>query len=75
MQSIRKISVNQHLNVYRVLTSSIHTSGVYLKADDRKNMLASVPKKDEGAEGEKTISLDSLIQKWVKIIQSGKNVT
>lgn len=47
----------------RVLISSFHTSRGCMKTEDRKNMLASVPKKDEGAEGERSVSLDSLIQK------------
>lgn len=63
MQSLQKFSFGGHLNVLRILRNSVHTSGTCLKAEDRKEMLASMPRKDEGAEGEKTISIDHLIQK------------
>lgn len=63
MQSLQKFAFNKQLNVFRILINSLHTTGACLKAEDRKEMLASMPKKDEGAEGEKTISLDNLIQK------------
>lgn len=41
----------------------IHTGYPLFKAEDRKQMLASVPKKDEGTVGEKAIAIDSLITK------------
>jgi hypothetical protein len=34
-----------------------------MKADDRKQLIASTPRKDQGTEGEKTIEIDQLIQK------------
>lgn len=63
MQSVNKILLKSQLGVYRVLTSGIHTSRACLKAEDRKEMLASMPVKDEGTEGERAISIDQLIQK------------
>lgn len=47
----------------RVLANSFHSTNVNLKAEDRKEMLASLPKKDEGADGEKSIDMDSMINK------------
>lgn len=61
MQSIKMLASRQ-LNVFRVLGNNIHTSSYLLKAEDRKEMLASMPVKDEGTEGERTISIDNLIQ-------------
>lgn len=64
MQSVNKFFLKNHLNVFRVLTSSgVHTSKACLKAEDRKEMLASMPVKDEGTEGERAILMDQLIQK------------
>lgn len=53
------------LNTFRnrVLANSFHSTNVNLKAEDRKEMLASLPKKDEGADGEKSIDMDSMINK------------
>lgn len=63
MQSINKLLINNKFSAFRVLTSGVHTSRVCLKAEDRKEMLASMPVKDEGTEGERAISIDQLIQK------------
>lgn len=63
MQSLQKFALSGQINVLRILSNSVHTSGACLKAEDRKEMLASMPKKDEGADGEKTISIDNLIKK------------
>lgn len=41
--------------------SSFSTSQVVARGEDRKQMLASVPKKDEGTVGENAIAIDSLI--------------
>lgn len=40
---------------------SFSTSQVVARGEDRKQMLASVPKKDEGTVGENAIAIDSLI--------------
>lgn len=41
--------------------SAFSTSPVVARGEDRKQMLASVPKKDEGTVGENAIAIDSLI--------------
>lgn len=41
----------------------LHTSVVMRKVEDRKGMMASMPEKDEGTSGEKSIDIDTLIQK------------
>lgn len=63
MQSLRKASLNLRISIPKVLSSRVHTSGVCLKTEGKKEMLASMPVKDQGTEGEKTISIDQLIQK------------
>jgi small subunit ribosomal protein S11 len=63
MQNFKNLILSNHFGVFRVLSNSVHTSRPCLKAEDRKEMLASMPVKDEGTEGEKTISIDTLIQK------------
>lgn len=35
------------------------------KAEDRREMLASMPAKDEGTQGEKLMDIDNLITKYV----------
>eukprot|EP00099_Drosophila_melanogaster_P015538 NP_524382.1 mitochondrial ribosomal protein S11 [Drosophila melanogaster] len=47
-------------------TSRIHTSACWRKAEDRKEMLASLPAKDEGTVGEKTVDIDTLINRKAK---------
>jgi len=44
-------------------TYRIHTSACWRKAEDRKEMLASLPAKDEGTVGEKTVDIDTLINR------------
>ena len=63
MQSLKKIILSKQLNTIKTVTCGLHTSGASLKSEGRKEMLASMPVKDEGTEGERTISMDSLIQK------------
>lgn len=63
MQSLNKIAISKQLSIFRVFASNFHTTRTCLKAEDRKEMLASMPAKDEGTEGEKSISIDQLIQK------------
>ncbi|XP_065334058.1 small ribosomal subunit protein uS11m [Cloeon dipterum] len=45
----------------------LHTTVPRSKAEDRKEMLASMPKKDEGTEGEKTIDVDLLSKRFEDI--------
>lgn len=42
-------------------TCQFSTSNSLSRGEDRKMMIASVPKKDEGTIGEKAIAIDSLI--------------
>lgn len=46
-------------------TQRISTNGVLYKVEDRKEMLASLPAKDEGTAGEKSIDIDNLFNKLV----------
>lgn len=57
MQALRKLFQIQ-LNTLR----SIHTTRICARGEDRKEMIRSMPVKDDGTEGEKNISIDSLIQ-------------
>ncbi|CAO1428755.1 unnamed protein product [Diamesa tonsa] len=59
----------------RVLANSFHSTNVNLKAEDRKEMLASLPKKDEGADGEKSIDMDSMINKKANIFPDETTAT
>ncbi|KAI8119485.1 hypothetical protein FF38_01980 [Lucilia cuprina] len=43
--------------------AALHTSAILKKAEDRKEMLASMPAKDEGTAGEKSIDIDTLLGK------------
>ncbi|XP_034660875.1 28S ribosomal protein S11, mitochondrial [Drosophila subobscura] len=47
-------------------SSQIHTSVCSRKAEDRKEMLASMPAKDEGTVGEKSVDIDTLINRKAK---------
>lgn len=42
---------------------TLHVSNVLKKVEDRKEMLASMPVKDEGTTGEKSIDIDTLLKK------------
>lgn len=55
--------LNKSNNILRLFTNSLSTSSTCLKADDRKYLISTTPKKDTGTEGEKTIEIDELIQK------------
>ncbi|CAD6994792.1 28S ribosomal protein S11, mitochondrial [Ceratitis capitata] len=44
-------------------SSGFHTTTFLKKVEDRKGMMASLPAKDEGTTGEKSIDIDTLIQK------------
>ncbi len=47
----------------RELHVSLPRSASHFKPRDRKELLKSVPKWDEGTEGEHTVSMDAIIQK------------
>lgn len=59
----RSLAASKQSSVLRMLTSNFHTTSTWLRGEDRKEMIKSMPKKDEGTEGEKAILLDNLIQK------------
>lgn len=46
-----------------IQASSIHTGACLRKAEDRKEMRASLPAKDEGTIGEKVVDIDTLINR------------
>ncbi|XP_016960390.1 30S ribosomal protein S11 [Drosophila biarmipes] len=56
-------------------TSRIHTSVCWRKAEDRKEMLASLPAKDEGTVGEKTVDIDTLINRKAKFFPDASTAT
>lgn len=45
------------------LVRNLSTTSRCLKADDRRQLIASTPRKDQGTEGEKTIEIDQIIQR------------
>lgn len=45
----------------------LHVTRPAEKNRDRRSFLASVPPKDEGTEGEKFVSIDAAITKWVSV--------
>uniref|UniRef100_A0A1L8ED79 Putative 28s ribosomal protein s11 mitochondrial n=2 Tax=Haematobia irritans TaxID=7368 RepID=A0A1L8ED79_HAEIR len=54
LQSVRRPIVQKH---------ALHTTSTLMKAEDRKEMLASMPAKDEGTAGEKSVDIDTLLGK------------
>ncbi|XP_017130717.1 30S ribosomal protein S11 [Drosophila elegans] len=56
-------------------TSRIHTGVCWRKAEDRKEMLASLPAKDEGTVGEKTVDIDTLINRKAKFFPDASTAT
>jgi len=46
-------------------TKQICTSGLLCKAEDKREMRASLPVKDEGTLGEKSIDIDSIISTYI----------
>lgn len=61
MQSIRKLFSHQITALRTVYGSGFHTTALCQRGEDRKEMKASMPAKDEGTEGEKNFSIDQLI--------------
>lgn len=49
--------------IYRLFTSNFSTTSRCLKADDRKELINSTPRRDQGTEGEKSMDIDNLIVK------------
>lgn len=48
---------------FKLQFSAVHTTTALRKAEDRKEMLASMPAKDEGTAGEKSVDIDTLLGK------------
>jgi len=66
MAALYKFHANSMLGKLQKIVlqySGISTNAMLCKVEDRKEMLASLPKKDEGTAGEKSIDIDSLIFK------------
>ncbi|XP_017849265.1 28S ribosomal protein S11, mitochondrial [Drosophila busckii] len=55
--------------------SFIHTSANLRKAEDRKEMLASLPAKDEGTVGERSVDIDTLINRKAKFFPDASTAT
>uniref|UniRef100_A0A182Q474 28S ribosomal protein S11, mitochondrial n=1 Tax=Anopheles farauti TaxID=69004 RepID=A0A182Q474_9DIPT len=53
----------------------IHQTGVLCKVEDRKAMLASLPSKDEGTIGERSIDIDSMIEKKTNVFPDANTPT
>lgn len=49
--------------IYGLLTRNFSTTTRCFKADDRKDLISSTPKRDQGTEGEKSMDIDQLIMK------------
>ncbi|KAL9900620.1 mitochondrial ribosomal protein S11 [Glossina fuscipes fuscipes] len=58
-----------------LLINKLHTSSVLRKVEDRKEMLASLPAKDEGTAGEKSIDIDTLMGKKEKFFPDANTPT
>lgn len=73
MQFFRKIAFvllkapQQSQNGNRTFTV---TQFMQREVDDRKEMLKSLPRKDDGTAGEKLLDLDTIITQWVFVIYS-----
>jgi len=58
----QNLILNKTSNILRLFTNSLSTTSTCLKADDRKYLISTTPRKDQGTEGEKTIEIDELIK-------------
>lgn len=61
LNSICLINLKNLIPVNYGMVRTLFTSCSRLKAEDRREMLASMPAKDEGTEGEKVLDIDNLI--------------
>lgn len=48
---------------YSPLCKFFHTNEILLKAEDRREMIKSLPVKDQGTIGEKSIDIDNLMRR------------
>ncbi|KAH8359108.1 hypothetical protein KR093_004295 [Drosophila rubida] len=63
------------LNAATPSNSLMHTSACLRKVEDRKEMLASMPAKDEGTIGEKSVDIDTLIDRKAKFFPDASTAT
>lgn len=49
--------------IFKLFTSNFSTTTRCLKADDRKELINSTPRKDQGTEGESSMDIDQIISK------------
>ncbi|XP_058467440.1 small ribosomal subunit protein uS11m [Malaya genurostris] len=64
------------LNIFRAFPKrNIHQSLAALKSEDRKAMQASLPSKDEGTVGERSIDIDSLMHKKSQLFPDANTPT
>ncbi|KAH8406456.1 hypothetical protein KR215_001160 [Drosophila sulfurigaster] len=63
------------LNAATPRNSLMHTSACLRKVEDRKEMLASMPAKDEGTLGEKSVDIDTLIDRKAKFFPDASTAT
>lgn len=63
LNSIYLTSIKNIIPVNYAVVRTLFTSVTRYKAEDRREMLASMPAKDEGTEGEKALDIDQLITK------------
>ncbi|XP_034117471.1 28S ribosomal protein S11, mitochondrial [Drosophila albomicans] len=63
------------LNAATPKNSLMHTSACLRKVEDRKEMLASMPAKDEGTLGEKSVDIDTLIDRKAKFFPDASTAT
>jgi hypothetical protein len=59
-----KFSIYKSLLTRQVGEKYVHTCSALCKSDDRKTLIASMPGKDEGTEGEKAFTMDSFIKRY-----------
>ncbi|KAH8236755.1 hypothetical protein KR026_009968 [Drosophila bipectinata] len=58
-----------------IQASSIYTAACLRKAEDRKEMRASLPAKDEGTIGEKVVDIDTLINRKAQFFPDASTAT
>lgn len=63
------------LNAVTPRNAYIHTSACLKKVEDRKEMLASMPAKDEGTIGEKSVDIDTLMNRKAKFFPDASTAT
>ncbi|KAH8419074.1 hypothetical protein KR222_003424 [Zaprionus bogoriensis] len=65
----------QYVKQCALRSSQVHTSAWLAKAEDRKEMLASLPAKDDGTVGERSVDIDTLINRKAKFFPDASTAT